>query len=210
MRLPVLTGPPVSITQSDSRCRSSHRRLSSFHPKIRFASRCQKSAKSMEVKSHFVQTRVFATPSLILLVIAKDTRQYNCLHFGCTKATISLFFHFNFAIQLYLRVEIPDSAHRNAEVRTERNCCLERWNVKGHVALHRTTLSSLHFTWSSSIPLFLSLRNHLGLFFRLVLCPLFVALYPSSPLTGLREKKTVVKLKIYIKTVRRWIAPHLD
>lgn len=76
MRLAVLTGPPVSITQSDSRCRSSHRRLASFHPKIRFASRCQKSAKSIEVNSHFVQTGVFATPSLILPVIAKDARQY--------------------------------------------------------------------------------------------------------------------------------------
>lgn len=109
MRLPVLTGPPVSITQSDSRCRSSHRRLASFHPKIRFASRCQKSAKSMEVKSHFVQTGVFATPSLILPVIAKDARQYKtAFNLASQKPQYRFFSHFNLAVQLYLRVDIPD------------------------------------------------------------------------------------------------------
>lgn len=35
MRLPVLTGPPVWITQSDSHCGSSHRHFSSLYPKIR-------------------------------------------------------------------------------------------------------------------------------------------------------------------------------
>lgn len=65
-----------------------------------FASRCQTNQQN-RLKFKVVCCTLFAAPNLICLVIAKGSRQCNCLHFGCTKATILLFFPSTFHFCCY-------------------------------------------------------------------------------------------------------------